>query len=200
VAKDARFHGVLVEPIAVNLRHTATLTDTPEGRAETQSQNANEMLRALTETLEKLPALFKHYGIEWVEGEPPPYVLLVLAMAREFVPGFRIKNLAIEKGRGRKQVWDFVKYSMLLADVQTLRKRGAASDSEACAQLVKLPRYASRWNAYSKRTLENRLLEARDPEKNIMIKIGGAIEAKGLLPNNAFPDIFRDSFSITENE
>lgn len=197
--KTRHFKGELTKPITIRTRSVSLMTDTPEGRAEVEKHNRHEYLRALTQQLEKIGPLRQAFNLEDSKDPVVNFVTLTLALASEFVPGFRIKNLDRERSKGRRKEWDAMKYCQLLADAQTLMNEKTRSLSEVCRILATNGRYAKRWGKYSKRTLENRLIMANDEEKNVLLKLGKKIESDGRMDEVAFKNIIMEHFAVTEN-
>jgi hypothetical protein len=97
-----KFKGELAKPITIRTRWVTLLTDTPENRAEYEKSNRAEFSRALAEQFEKIDLLRKALNLGEKSDDPVVnFVSLSLALAREFVPGFRIKDLSRERGKGR---------------------------------------------------------------------------------------------------
>lgn len=167
-----KFTGRLIEPIRITTRQPTLLSSSPEHLADIDKHNKAEFDRAFFESIAKIRDLEAHYGIEKEEDPTVRLLKLVLAMSKDLVPGFRTKNLAFEKDQGRTKSWNVIKYCELLADVEGLKRSKPRSDSEACNILTSTARYRDRWGNLNKRTLENRLIEARDEGKNVALKLG----------------------------
>jgi hypothetical protein len=197
--KPRRFKGELAKPILIRTRSVTLLTDTPEDHAEIKKHNSGEFLRALGEQLDKIELLRKEFKLQDSKDPIVNFVTLTLALASEYVPGFRIKNLVTERGKGRQTEWNVMKYCQLLADIQTLLNEKTRSVSEACQILVTNTRYTKRWGKYSKRTLENRLVMANDEEKNVMMKLGRRVDSEGRMDEVEFKNIIMEHFAITKN-
>jgi hypothetical protein len=121
------------------------------------------------EQLRKLPLLAQEYGIDtrsdaWVLG-------LLLALAPEVVPGFR---LDFGSRRGARK-WDEGAQAELIADIEAVKHRWQeqgrkCSDLQACRILVSNSRYRPRYGRFSRgqsrdkraRSLNTRLVEARN--------------------------------------
>ncbi len=153
---------------------------------------------AASKRLEKINPLCKHYDIDINQDFGTKSMLLVFELAEEFVPGFRIKDATTQRSKGRPKVWDWEKYCQLLADVELLKSEKTRSDSEACLILSSSPRFAMRWSQFNKRTLENRLVKARDENINFVLKLVGSIESSGELPKSRAYELLIECFSITE--
>jgi hypothetical protein len=95
---------------------------------ETRSQKAQEWA---SEDFAKLRLLCKHYGIEENEGS---FLALSLALARDFVEGFKE-----EEPVGRKTKWTDLNKGVLVVEVERLAVPGSKSKGVkwACAQLAK---------------------------------------------------------------
>jgi hypothetical protein len=126
----------------------------------------------------KLKLLFGHYGV--LDGD---FKSLSLAMARDLVPGFRVKEVTYHlshgswgavvpvKGSGRRRVWDGDRLGDLYAEVLEIKDRTSSlTDREALMRLVRQPNWkppanhrgtSSQWIE----TLEARLQEAKRIEK-----------------------------------
>jgi len=193
-----KFEGSLADHILIKTRSVTLLTDTPEGRAEIDKHNKEEIGRALHESLEKLGDLLKHYEIDPTPDDQSAYVMLSLKMAMEFVPGFKVKNVSTRRQKGRQKIWDPIKYTELLADVTLLKSEKNGSDSEACSILATSPRFASRWSSFDKRTLENRLVKATNKAENPLMALYDAVRSQ--VSPEQFMSMFVESFSITANQ
>ena len=109
----------------------------------------------IEEQLRKLPLLAQEYGIDtrgdaWVgivERNDVWVLWLLLALAREAVPGFR---LDFGSRRGARK-WNEVAQAGLIADIEAVKHRwqeqgrGKCSDLQACRTLVSTPRYRKRY-------------------------------------------------------
>lgn len=196
-----KFKGELAKPITIRTRSYSILFDSADARAEIDKHNRDEVLRSLTEQLQKLPELENALGLKNNADEPIlRFTLLTLALAQQFVPGFKIKNLALEKGKGRKKAWDAIKYCQLLADVQTLMNEKPRSESEACHVLASSKRFNRRWSGYNEATLKNRLVFAKDEEKNVLMTLFNNVKGSGKIDDEVMKQIIVSSFGITENE
>src|SRR5215207_173620 len=131
---------------------------------------------AFVETLDKLVLLRRYYQIP---EDPHWPLLLALRLAREFVPGFRVKYPT--RGAGRKRVWNPVLYTQLLVDVEEIKRERACGDREACRILVQRSRSDRTRYEYipqertsidsAARTLEARLVEARLANHNLLFAV-----------------------------
>jgi hypothetical protein len=201
------FKGELARPIKWTGPATLSLGGTIVEPTEEQLQAHQAALsrarkEAFVAALNKLLLLRDHYKIpeqqDWA-------LLLSLALAQEFIPGFRIKYPAI--GSGRKRQWDALRYTQLLYDVESLKRERQCGDREACKILAQRSRAAgTRYDYLSKsktpidtltKSIEARLVEARLPKHNVLfaalaggdparkqhaieqlLKIGGPLTAK----------------------
>ncbi len=166
---------------------------TSDDEQEINEFNKSEHSRAFMTLVGKIPLLYDHYELNTLEDNQSRLLLLCILLAQEFVPGFHVKNLTYEAARGRKQAWGPIKYAELLGDVHSIQREKNCSDSEACLALTKSPRFKERWGKINKRTLENRLLMARMPEKNPLYTFCKANEEMSFL------DSLSRHFGITEN-
>jgi hypothetical protein len=133
----------------------------------------------LNEQLRKLPLLAQEYGIDtrddaWVgiaERNDVWVLGLLVALAREVVPGFR---LDFGSRRGARK-WDEGAQAELIADIEAVKHRWQeqgrkCSDLQACRILVSSSRYRPRYGSFSRgqsegkraRSLNARLVEARN--------------------------------------
>jgi hypothetical protein len=158
---------------------------------------------AFGEVLGKLILLRRHYHIPEDTHWP---LLLALRLAWELLPVFRIKYHS--KGAGRKRVWDPLRYTQLIADVEEVKRERACGDREACRILVQRSRPDRKRYEYlpqtrasidtAARSLEAWLVEARLTEHNplfglftasdpgreaqfldVLVKNGGPLRPKG---------------------
>lgn len=151
-----KFKGVLADPIP-RIRPSLLLDADEAIRLE--------MARALTQRLEKLPALAAHYGIEGALGYPQ-VLLLVIRLASETVPGFMFDNASELKQPGAPKKYDDHALFLLLLRVETLRLDGI-DDTTACQMIaaeddpkIAGPAHRSTRDARGK-TLQNLLPKAR---------------------------------------
>jgi hypothetical protein len=111
--------------------------------------------RILSQLLAKLPLLLHRYNIS--EGEAQ-YVTLSLALAMEFVPGFRVIKKG--SGRGRKNdTWPDGAYIGLLVDVEVTKARKNLK-TDAAALRALLNETACKYNGNKKITHEGTLYKA----------------------------------------
>jgi hypothetical protein len=195
-----KFTGKLLKPITVTTRTAGLLTSDADSLQEIEKHNRQESYRALAEQLEKIDELRSWLRLPKKSDDPvTDWALLALNLAQKFVPGFRIKNTALGKNRGRKKEWDSVKLSELIADVGLLQRERRRTDSEACQALTKVEKFKKRWGKYTSRTLRNKLIIARQPKNNLLMLIAGRARETG-ISEKQFNDILIDSFGITQNQ
>lgn len=197
--KRRRFSGELAKPIIIRTQRVTLLTNTPAHRDEVNKHNSDEWRRAATEQLNKLALLNKEFELPDSKDHLLNFAMLTLALAREFVPGFHVKDLSTERGKGRHKEWNVLKYSELIADVETLKNENRRSDSEACRILSKTKRFESRWGNYDKRTLENRLIMARDKRENVLMVLANNPNLINKIGRERFKAILIDVFGLTKN-
>jgi hypothetical protein len=195
-----KFTGKLLKPITVATRTAGLLTSDSDSLLEIEKHNRQESYRALAEQLEKIDELRSWLRLPKKSDDPLfDWALLALILAQKFVPGFRIKDTALGKNRGRKKEWDAVKLSQLIADVGLLQRERPRTDSEACQALTKLPKLKKRWGKYTPRTLRNKLIIARQPKNNLLLSIAERARENG-ISEKQFNDILIDSFCVTQNQ
>lgn len=115
------YSGVLNEPIRI-------------GRAGDPNRR-RKALMAETTMGQRLPKLYEHYGIQ--PSAPGAAERLILALAKDHVPGFQIES----ETRGRPTKWKYSERSWhLFADVQVLLAKGH-SDANACRILARRRQY-----------------------------------------------------------
>jgi hypothetical protein len=132
-----RFTGELAKPITIRTQSVTLLTDTPEHRAEVEKHNNAEFSRAFFESFRKLDLLCAEFNIDTNDAQLK-FIRLALALAMEFVPGFRVKNLSLARERGRRKEWGPIRYTQLLADIAKVQTGKKCSDSEASRLVVGL--------------------------------------------------------------
>lgn len=150
------FEGLLAEPV---IRAAGVLMAIPE-IAEAERD------RVIAALNEKFELLAKHYGID--APEPGRYFALALALATEFVPGFKIVSEPT-KGRGRSRKWTSSTYTELLADVEKL-KRDCPDDQRKAIRRYLNNTGVKRPTESQIESIEARLSEARNPERNSMAR------------------------------
>ena len=151
------------------------MLDVPPTKAELEEYQhalADAFGKYSEEQIRKLPLLAQEYGIEtqndaWVgiaKRNEVWVLLLLLALARQVVPGFK---LDFGSRRGPRD-WNEIAQAQLIADVEAVKARKNCGDSEACHILVTSPGYKKRYggnlNLSSQkraRSLNSRLVEAR---------------------------------------
>ena len=192
-----KFSGPLANPIVVeDARLPLPDGGAPEYRAWFERQKKIEKVRCIIEAREKMNLLFEEFSVERTGDDERDFYRLTVAMALEFVPGFRfVSSQKKKKGKGRPKVWDDLQYLHLYADLTEVMKRKICSQSEACSILTKMEPYKLRWGKYRKRTLENRFIEATDVEHNSLILLYSQSEALKSL----FDDPVSEIFGITNN-
>jgi hypothetical protein len=196
-----KFTGSLAKPIIIETRSPTLLTSTPEKKAEIDTHNHEEFMRALTEQLHKIDELRNWLGLKEKSGDAAiDFTLLSLSLAQKFVPGFRIKNKSLGKNRGRKKEWTWEKYCQLMADVELLQREKTRSESEACLALTKLKRFQARWSKYEPRSLRNKLVKARLTKDNPVMMLGKHMIESNSLKEKQLLDMLVDIFSVTKNE
>jgi len=118
---------------------------------------------------ERLALLFAHYGVTDVND----WAKLALALAIDHVPGLRIREQ--RKKSGPRKFWSDERYCELLAAVERLKLEKGCGDSEACKILATSSKFAkAAWNGrtkQTKRSLETRLSEARNPKFNWLARV-----------------------------
>ena len=196
-----RFTGNLKSPIIISTRSPGLLNNTPEALDEIKRHNDAEYARAFTEQFQKIAELRQHLGLEKEIGNPIiDSTLLTLRLAQTFIPGFRVKNIALERGRGRKKDWDSSKYSELLADCELLRSEKDRSDSEICRVLSTAARFKQRWSAYKPSTLKNKLILARREDLNLVYKLRNGMLEKLGFAESEFTKMLIDIYSVNANQ
>lgn len=180
--KSAKFEGPLAEPIKVSLRSKDLASfGKPLTSEEVDELNSKEFSRSFFEELQKLPLLFKHYGIDPNPDSDPygiRFMRLSLCLAEDFVPGFQISSSEKPNAAGRPKNWNFEKQLQLIADFQTSRRDGE-TQRQTLGQLLFTEPYSSRWSSDASRTA--RTNESR--EKAIRTLETRYIEAKRALRN-----------------
>jgi hypothetical protein len=162
--KRLKFTGKLAEPIKI-----ARLPEIADTSSDELMRDANEWIRkfnsderkrANLEWAKKLPLLFDHYGIDRKETEAD-WINLVLRLVQDLdVPGFRI--LDNEVRRGRKRTRDIGLIMALYRDVELVKRDKLpkkCTDSDAICILTTSSRFAASWRKYNddgkRRTLKN---------------------------------------------
>jgi hypothetical protein len=102
----------------------------PDDEEEEKIRKWNE------EDNEKIQLLMEHYG---VEAGPNSFKFLVLALARDFVPGFQEK-----RKKGRKTKWTVHRKGLLTVEIERLIENNKAKGvSEAAKVLSKIEPWSS---------------------------------------------------------
>ena len=123
------------------------------------------------EYLRKLPLLFEHYGIT----DNNDMAALVLALAHEHVPGFKVLQPLRRSKRGAKPKWDSDRLDSLLETVESIKlQHPKFSDRRALRYVVGKPPYAAIWGKSTRsgstekrvETLETRLQQAKKIKKD----------------------------------
>ena len=146
---------------------------TPKEQEEHERKWQQAQHAVTVEAIRKLGVLKDYYEIDDKDPTSWPF-LLVLAMARDYFPGFRT-DYGLEP-KGRKKTWTVERYLKLHGAVEALKLKNTHRDDAAAirylvGQSIKnktgpyLPKGDRR--AYEK-TLMNRLSEARSPKYNMM--------------------------------
>jgi hypothetical protein len=73
------------------------------------------------------------------------------------------------------------------------------SESDACHILSISPRFAKRWGKFDERTLKNRLVMAKDENKNILMAVANRVRSTDTMSETSFNQILIDIFGITKN-
>lgn len=147
-------------PPASGLRHFLSKEEYEElqekhkkSRRNIQADNA---LNLTKQAAEKLGLLLEHYEID--KNDPDRWFLLSLALARNHVTGFQIKE---DGSAGRRVVWNENKLVVLYFEVvQLIKSKNREPQygiSWACAQLVKRPE----WRNFEAKTLQTKYSEAK---------------------------------------
>ena len=173
--KAGGYKGELASPIICPSPPTFEGAVTKKRLAEfsrIRARHGREAEKATREKrLAKLSLLFEHYGI----GNKRNMRALVLALASEHVPGFKI---AAEKKprRGRRLEWDPDKLFALLEAVRKAKTRGGLTDKNALWLIATNAEFAVTWGFPPDRasqsqkqkwieTLQSRLNDAKRLEK-----------------------------------
>lgn len=109
-----------------------------------------EALRITNEMLSKLPDLFKAHGV--AENN---YFGLVLALAKEHVPGFKVTNPS-----GRPTEWDDIDKAEFKLDMDTIRDKTSFSVVEAIKQVIRLDHWREKTRPMNVPALEVRYYRA----------------------------------------
>lgn len=189
-----KYSGLLAEPIVVDLWHPQRLGDTPEALAKVHRHNEEQESQRGKLLIEKLDLLLAEFKIKQIGHPAITYLLLALALAIEYVPGFATIDKKQKKTKGAPVVWDVLKYLDLFHDVTGIMIKRDCSRSEACNILKTTAPYKSSWGNYSKGTLENRYIDALNEAKN---PLAGVLKP---TVENLFPEPRRRSSSNTASQ
>jgi hypothetical protein len=149
----------LHEPIKV---FRPTIAHGPDAGPNTPDELA---LAAFLHAVRKLELLFRVHGVPRTGNDPVDYLRLSLALARQLYPGFHLEPMA--KGQYEHNRSNAVSLTMLLADVERVKQeKGIRSDRAAIGELLSPRRRSRWWSNYGQPTLQNWLLDARNPKKN----------------------------------
>ena len=184
-----RWKGELATPIrfTVNRPHGFAVPNPAiDPEAESKILAENELMfrlrdkgRAKAESA-KLQLLAKHYRVP-----PNHFRALALALARDFVPGFRFRhplritdplgvvvNPRHDERMGRPLVWGSDRLEEFLAEVHAIKSASGGTDREALARLVREKKWGPPANHRGGRdkwleTLESRLQDAKRLQRRV---------------------------------
>ncbi len=181
-----KFSGVLKEPMVWMILPPAGRQ--LFGREVTKERRQKADQHNIIQLMERIRALYEHYGIE--DGSQNADFHLAIELARDFVPGFEILT-AKRRGRGKPKKWGEIKSFELLADVAFL-KRKRHSALNACRLLTQLPEYDSRYRGELQKNLYRRYLDAkRDwPSHGILGKTFAAMKDDGYPIEDWLVEVF----------
>ena len=116
------------------------------------------------EQIRKIKLLGDHYGVD--PGAPGAMFWLLLRLASDTVPGFKIDFAPAKVGRPRKWSDPYIdRKSEIVADVESVKRRRSCSSIEACRILLKGKKYKTRYDQYKNaRTIENEYRKAQKPD------------------------------------
>jgi hypothetical protein len=162
VVNKRKFSGGLARPIK-GVGRSSLLFDEEERKRWIEA----ELLRILKERLAKVPLLMRHYGIPDEENGSVRALALLLRLAEDFVPGFKLDS--DYHGRGRKRPGQKAEdLDRLLMKVISKKLRDPRmTDRQACELILKegskrhLPGLEKK-----ARSLANQLSMARNPKHN----------------------------------
>jgi hypothetical protein len=173
------FKGELAKPIrGKRLKWSPAAEVLVGGLTKEQVAAANriEQQRELAEAAKKLDLLFSHYDITPTGNPAADYWLLSLRLAMQIVPGFQV----VGPRRRRPQVRTPAMLMRLLMDVDEVKlklklklkpKRGGhvaeVADQDA---LTALTEQEGRWKGQHVPTLTTLLHQARDPNRNLLLR------------------------------
>ena len=132
--------------------------DENSAQDEPRLNEARELLA--NETVQRIDALFSHYGIS--QSGLEKYVQLALCLAKDFVPNFDV--YARETPRGRPRGREIVAGMPLFFAVRELVERDGKKVTEACAALSKR---AGPWKGKKVKSIEIRYYQARTEYERI---------------------------------
>ena len=168
--KPPKYSGDLAEPIYYeDYFPNAGLFGLGMSEEELAEYKDRQYQRFGKEQLRRFDLLFEHFEIE----DKRDWKQLALKLSVAHVPGFQLSLKPTKKGRREK--WSAELYCCLMGTVEHLKRQsgGRLNDSAACRELAKKKYQKAPWNdvgrQLSKRTLESRLSEARNPNQNRLI-------------------------------
>lgn len=177
---NRRLPGPLGKPVNVRWRKPSLLED----EQETAAANAAAVRAAIGEVMSKVPLLFDHLEIPRTGDTAVDFEALALALAIEFVPGFRIAA-PNAKGRGRSKI-DPRQQLQLLVDAEDARRKYNLpnSDSRIAGALRRKPpysRYKNKGMLQNKLSRARKLLQGYSPDKvRDLLALFAAAEASGV--------------------
>lgn len=123
----SKFTGELAEPLKPMFRGGLL------GTGEFREADVQERIEAQSR---KLQLLAKHYAVEHPDLNTQT-LFVALALAREFVPGFRVADPTTREA-GRPEVWTDFREGFLIVEMdKVMRQRGGCGVAEAAATLSK---------------------------------------------------------------
>jgi hypothetical protein len=163
--KKPRYKGELGKPIYVG---SIPIEATNEEQQERIEQGIEQ------EAIKKLPLLTEHYKIP----NKDDYFSLALALAKDWVPGFQVKTVAVKLTHG---TWGAVirdtkptewpperRLKLLNAVAETKQKHALSKDREALKILMRKKEWSRPYNRDEQKwleTLESRLQDAKREER-----------------------------------
>jgi hypothetical protein len=163
--KKPRYKGELGKPIYVGSIPIEAANEEQQGRIEQGIEQA---------AIKKLPLLMEHYKIP----NKDDYFSLALALAKDWVPGFQVKTVAVKLTHG---TWGAViratkpttwpperRLKLLNALAATKQKHGLSKDREALKILMQKGEWSRPYNRDEQKwleTLESRLQEAKRDQR-----------------------------------
>ncbi|EKS9889518.1 hypothetical protein BTK96_006580 [Burkholderia pyrrocinia] len=115
-----KFKGSLGKPIFVKPPSLFEFVDSEEAARRKYSESIS------VARTEKLPLLFKHYGVQ--QGD---FVALAMSMAVDLIPGFQVETEV--KRAGPKTKWDDVARGYLAVELERQRQRNPRQSIKAAA-------------------------------------------------------------------